>query len=274
MILFKQYNETYWSLINLNENIYRLGKKRGTIDCYPGFLVSEEEKNRVSLSRTKRRIKEICLCNDFEYFVTMTVSSKIKEYNRFDLEDCVDNCKKFMHKLKRKSSEFRFIFIIEEHKEGGYHFHGMMKNLPAYDIYKNKNGYLSSHILDGLGFNSFDKIYDYNKCCNYITKYITKKCLKTENNQIYFCSRGLNKPSEEIMINLDLKSIWGDNIYESEYCQKKDFDITKLSSEQKRKLLKFFNENDDYFSNDNNFITNWLQLFTNYCKFDNIKIHR
>ena len=234
MILFKQYNETYWSLINLNENIYRLGKKKNNIDMVPGFLVSEEEKNRISLSRTKRRIKEICLCNDFEYFVTMTVSSKIKEYNRFDLENCVDNCKKFMHKLKRKSNVFKFIFIIEEHKEGGYHFHGMMKGLPINDIYKNKNGYLSSHTLDGLGFNSFDKIEDYNKFCNYITKYITKKCLKTENNQIYFCSRGLNKPSEEIMINLDLKSIWGENIYENEYCQKKDFDISKLSSEQKQ----------------------------------------
>lgn len=270
MVLFKQYNDTYWSLINLNENIYRLRNKR-TIDYVPGFLVDEKEKERISLSRTKRRIKEICLCNNFEYFVTMTVSSKIKEYDRLDLENCVDNCKKFMHKLKRKNIDFKFIFVIEEHKNGGYHFHGMMKGLPQDDIYLNKYNYLSSHILDDLGFNSFSKIDDYNKCCNYITKYITKNCLRTENNQVYFCSRGLNRPSEELMIPIDLKKIF-DNVFENDYCQKKDFDITKLSEKQKLLLNRFFIENDEYFQNDNNNITNWLKLFTKFYNNGNIKI--
>lgn len=269
MVLLKQYNDSYWSLINLNDRIYT--RKKGKIHYVKNFLTSEEEKDRISLSRTKRRIKEICLCNDFEYFVTMTVSSKIKEYNRFDLENCVDNCKKFMHKLKRKSINFKFIFIIEEHKNGGYHFHGMLKNLPEGDIYLNKNNYLSSHILDGLGFNSFSKISDYNKCCNYITKYITKKCLKTENNQIYFCSRGLKKPSEELMIDKDLTQIF-ENVYQNEYIQKKDFDIGKLSQIQKRKLNEYFVENDEFFAKENNYITNWLQLFTNFNKYDNIRI--
>lgn len=273
MNVLKIYNDTQWSISSLNDDIYRKKKNKRTIDFVPGFLTDEKEKERVSLCRTKRRIKEICLCNDFEYFVTMTVSSKIEQYNRFDLEDCVDNCKKFMHKLKRKSNEFKFIFIIEEHKKGGYHFHGMMKNLPEGDIYTNQNGYLSSHILDGLGFNSFDKVQDYNRCCNYITKYITKNCLRTDNGQIYFCSRGLKKPQEEFMINQDLKQIFGDNVFENEYCQKKDFDITTLSEQQKLKLNRYFNENDEYFQNDDNCITNWLQLFTNFDSRFKMKIH-
>lgn len=273
MNVLKIYNDTYWSLINLNDNIYRVNKKKRRVDVVPGFFSTPEEKERVSLSRTKRRIKDICLCNDFEYFVTMTVSSKFDYYNRFDLEECVSNCKKFMHKLKRKSKDFKFIFIIEEHKKGGYHFHGFMKSLPENDIYTNENGYLSSHILDGLGFNSFDKIQDYNKCCNYITKYITKKCCKTENNQIYFCSRGLKKPKEEFMINQDLTEIF-EYVFQNDYCQKKDFDISRLSEKQKLKLNKYFNENDDFFANENNSITNWLQLFTRFNNYDNIKIHK
>ena len=115
MNVLKIYNDTYWSLLNLNDDIYRVKNKR--IHVSNNFLVSPEEKERISLSRSKRRIKEICLCNDFQYFVTMTVSSKLKECNRFDLENCVDNCKKFMHKLKRKSADFKFIFICEEHKK-------------------------------------------------------------------------------------------------------------------------------------------------------------
>lgn len=273
MNVLKIYNDKYWSLCNLNDNIYRLDKTKRKINVNPNFLKTPEEVERVSLSRTKRRIKDICLCNDFEYFVTMTVSSKFEYYNRFDLEECVSNCKKFMHKLKRKSKDFKFIFIIEEHKKGGYHFHGFMKCLPENDIYINENGYLSSHILDDLGFNSFDKIGDYNKACNYITKYITKKCCKTENNQLYFCSRGLRKPQEEFMINQDLTEIF-DKVFQNDYCQKVDFDISRLSEKQKRKLNQYFYENDLYFENENNNITNWLKLFTNFGAYDIIKIHK
>lgn len=183
MNILKIYNDTYWSLLNVNDDVFKKYEYKNDLKNYN---ISEEEKERISLSRSKRRIKDICLCNDFEYFVTMTVSSKIKEYNRFDLENCVDNCKKFMKKIQRKSKDFKYIYIIEEHKEGGYHFHGMMKNLPKDDIYINNNCYLSSHILDDLGYNSFTKINDYNKTCNYITKYITKKCCRTDNNQVFF----------------------------------------------------------------------------------------
>lgn len=183
MNILKIYNDTYWSLLNVNDEVFKKYEYKSNLKNYN---VSEEEKKRISLSRTKRRIKDICLCNNFQFFVTMTVSSKIKDYNRFDLENCVDNCKKIMHKLKRKSKDFKFIFIIEKHESGAYHFHGMMKNLPENDIYINKNGYMSSHIIDTLGFNSFSKIEDYNKACNYLTKYITKNCCRTDNNQIFF----------------------------------------------------------------------------------------
>ena len=259
MNILKIYNETYWSLINLNDNVFKVKNK--SVVTVPGFYSSDEEKERVSLSRTKRRIKEICLCNSFDYFVTMTVSSRFDYVNRFDLESCVDNIKKLMKKIKRKSIDFKFIYIIEQHKNGAYHFHGMMKNLPKDDIYTNENGYLSSHLLDELGFNSFSKINDYNKTCNYITKYISKSCIRTDNGQIYFCSRGLKKPSEEFMLDKDLRTIF-DDVYCSEYCQKKDFNISRLSEKQKLLLNRYFSENDEFFQNENNYITNWLKLFT------------
>lgn len=263
MNILKIYNETQWSLVSLNEQIYRVGKNRHGITA--DFLktpTDSAEVERISLSRTKRRIKEILLCNNFEYFATLTVSSKIPEYNRFDLEDCVDNIKKLMKKIKRNYSDFKYLYIIEEHKKGGYHFHGMIKGLPADVFYINKNGFLSCKLFDVLGFNSFDKIRDYNKCCNYITKYITKNCCRTENGQIYFCSRGLKKPSEELMIPCDLKNIFGE-CFENEYCQKKDFDVTRLSNKQKMLLNNYFAYNDEILQKDENIIKNWLQLFTN-----------
>lgn len=262
MNVLKIYNDTYWELLNLNDKIYDLQGKK--IIRLKNFHTSEEEKERISLSRTRRRIKEICLCNDFEYFVTMTVSSKIKEFNRFDLEDCVDHIKKIMKKIKRNSFDFKYIYIIEQHKNGAYHFHGMMKNLPKNDIYINENGYLSSHYLDELGFNSFSKIKEYNKCCSYISKYITKNCCRTENNQVYFCSRGLKKPDEELMLTHDLNKIFqGGEVFQNEYCQIKGFDITRLNSETAKRLNFYFKDNDEFFQKNNNYNTNLLNLLTN-----------
>lgn len=267
MNVLKIYNDTYWSLINLNDGIYRTGRRKG--GCKSPNNSTEEEIERVSISRTRRRIKDICLCNCFEYFGTLTVNSAYAD--RFHLQEVQEKMKKICHKLKRRNNEFRFIFITEKHQSGAFHFHGLFKSL---ELYTNKNGFLSSKAFDVLGFNSFSPIKDYNACCSYITKYITKNCIRNESGQIYFCSRGLKRPSEELMIPTDLTDIFGKNVFINEYCQKKDFDIQTLSDSQKKKLLAYFNQNDEFFKNDNNSITNWLKLFTNFNKYDNIRINQ
>lgn len=267
MNVLKIYNDTYWSLLNLNDGIYRVGRKKG--GCKSPNNSTKEEIERSSLSRSRRRIKDILLCNDFQYFATLTVDSK--NCDRFSLQEVQDNLKKICKKIKRNNSDFKYLFVTEKHENGAFHFHGMIKNLP---VYQNKYGYLSCTYFDELGYNSFSVIKDYNKAVNYILKYITKKCIRNENNQIFFCSRGLKRPSEELMIPTDLTEIFGKNVFINEYCQKKDFDIQTLSDSQKKKLLAYFNENDEYFSKDNNCITNWLKLFTNFNKYDNIRINQ
>lgn len=260
-----------WSLCRIPDNVlYKREHKRRNIHFSDWLdentITDSEEIERISLSRTKSRIKEICLNNDFEYFGTITVNSK--NCNRFDLNDVQDKMKKICHKLYRKCekhNKFKFIFITETHKNGAYHFHGMFKNFPKDDIYLNKNNYLSSHMFDLLGFNSFDVIKDYTACCHYITKYITKDCIKNENNQIYFCSRGLKRADYEYMIDEDLQKIFPNKkIFCNKYCQKVDFDISRLNSVHARNLNNFFAFNDETFNNDNNSITNWLHLLTNY----------
>ncbi len=264
-----RYNDTYWSLVSLPDEVFKKGKR------HQKSIVStdKDEVERISLSRSKNSIKELCLCNDFEYFITLTVSSKFDYYNRYDLEDCVDNIKKLMKAYKRKSSDFKYIYIIEQHKDKAYHFHGMVKGILEDDIYKNKDGFLSSKFFDKLGRNSFDKIKDYNKCCSYITKYITKSCCRTDSGRVYFCSRGLKRAEEELMIDTDLNTIF-DNVFQNDYCQKKDFDITRLSEQQKLKLNRYFNLNDEILQQDNNYITNYLKLFTNFYNNYNIRVHK
>lgn len=267
MVSLRIYNETYWSLCSFNDDILKVGRKGKKYKNY-SITSSEEEIERISLSRTKRNIKEICLCNDFEYFFTCTVNSEYAD--RFHLQEVQDKMKKICKKIRRKNESFKYIFITEKHKDGAFHFHGMCKSI---ELYRNEWGYLSSKDFDTLGYNSFSIIKDYNACCSYITKYITKSCVKNENNQIYFCSRGLKKAQVEYMIDQDLSKIF-DNLFENEYCQKKDFCIDQLSREQKMKLNDYFTKNDEILQQDNNYITNWLNLFTNYYKNGNIIIHK
>lgn len=175
-------------------------------------ITNKEELERISLSRTKRNIKELCLCNNFKYFVTLTVNSK--NADRFSLQECQDKLKRLIKnysmRFSRRKQKFHYILITEKHKDGAFHFHGLFSDLLDTDLYTNEFGYLSSHFFDEqLGFCSFSEIKDILKCANYITKYITKDCIKNEHNQIYMCSKrfvacgGLRPPRTRLATKLN-----------------------------------------------------------------------
>ena len=98
-------------------------------------ITSDSEIERISLSRTKRNIKELALCNNFEYFATITINSK--NCDRYSLIEAQKLLRKNLYKIKRKNNNFKYLFITEKHKDGAFHFHGLVANIP---LYINKNG--------------------------------------------------------------------------------------------------------------------------------------
>ena len=222
------YNDTNFRIVKVkscrNSGFEEIKKKNNFID------VNCEEVQKCSLSRTKRNIRELALCNDFEYFATFTVNSE--KCDRYSLNDVQKKLKKVLHKIKRNNKDFAFLIITEKHKDGAFHFHGLIKGIS--DLYVNNNGYLSSMIFDNeLGFNSFSKIKDYTKCCNYILKYITKDCIKNSHNQIYISSRGLKKATKEEFSYIDFVPS-----FTNEFVEIKDFTVDSLS---KAELLYLIN---------------------------------
>lgn len=209
-------------------------------------VTNQEEIERISLSRTKRKIKEICLCNNFKYFVTLTIDSK--NADRFSLQECQDKLSKlikaYSKRFSRRNMKFHYILITEKHKNGAFHFHGLFSDLLQNDIYINNNNYISSHFFDeNLGFCSFSPIKDILKCSNYITKYITKYCIKNEHNQIYICSKGLLRaevydlPARELSFEYGVtENFW---TYSNDYCKIKDFHYNDLND--KDKMFLFYN---------------------------------
>lgn len=91
--------------------------------------VDKDESQRVSLSRSKRFIREISLCNDFTHFVTLTVNKEMCD--RYNIDVCQEHLKDILHNYqricKRQNNDFKYILITEKHKDGAFHFHGLMK---------------------------------------------------------------------------------------------------------------------------------------------------
>ena len=112
---------------------------------------------------------------------------------------------------------------------------------------KGQDIYYLNFFDEKMGYCTLTKIKDYEKCCNYITKYITKDCIKNEKGTIYISSRGLRKASN---IHVpDVSPITGFD-YENEFIFLKDYNLNNLSSSQSldivgsQTLIKLYNNYD------------------------------
>lgn len=220
--------DTKCYLYNYNGSNFRICKlnacrNKGYEDIDKKNVTCKSEVDRISLSRTRRNIRELALCNNFEYFCTITVSSA--KCDRYSLDEVQDNLRKCLRNIRNSSNNFKYLIITEKHKDGAFHFHGLMSGLS--DLYVNKYGYLSSSKLDTLGFNSFSKIESLDKVSNYILKYITKDCVRNSKNQVYISSRGLKK-AERTELNPNISNI--DYSYTNDYCSILDFTVNNESN--------------------------------------------
>lgn len=236
--------ETKFFLYQYNDHNLRVVKQKyarnkGFEDIkINGDKVDKDEVERISISRTRRNIRELALCNAFEYFATITLDCK--KCDRYSLDECQQLLRRKLKTLKQYNKNFAYLFITEKHKDGAFHFHGLIKGID--NFYTNEYGYLSHKLFDTMGFNSFSKIRDYNKCCNYITKYITKDCVKNDAGTVYISSRGLKKASRYQICNPGI-----DYQYENDFVAIKDYNIEQTDKSTLLSLLTITQENSHIF---------------------------
>lgn len=224
-------------LYNFNGRFFRVCsikacREKGFEDISCKKKTDKEEVNRISLSRTRRNIRELALCNDFEYFCTLTVNSV--KCDRYSLDEVQDNLRKCLRNIRNHSDNFNYLIITEKHKDGAFHFHGLMSGVS--DLYFNKYGYMSCSKLDVLGFNSFSEIQSLEKVSNYILKYITKDCVKNSKNQVYISSRGLKK-AERSELNTNINNDINFS-YSNDFVDILDFDVQNCSRDFLLKIMK------------------------------------
>lgn len=156
---------------------------------------NDNEKLCNNVARARTKLFDYAMSNKFEYFVTITVNP---EHDRQDLEWLRKVTNQIIRDLRRKyHTEFKYILIPEQHKDGSWHMHGLFDSSFGVDFYINDYGYMSWASYDKIGFSSISKIHDYVACIKYITKYVKKDFEKREKGKhLYFCSNNLNTSIE------------------------------------------------------------------------------
>ena len=216
-----------------------------------------------SAMRSKKTIRDYALCNDWDYFYTITLDKKnVKD--RTSVETNLNKLLKFFDNFKqRKGKDLKYIIVIEHHKKlekngkHAIHFHGLIKlsenfkknnplNFPVkvdgsfklksyIDKYDNKIFYTESPLIrKSFGMNTFTAIYNSHEFLSYyISKYITKMDLtELETKQRFYKSQLLNKPEltnyddlDDIVLDFTYRFIRKgvEPVYINNWCEKYKF---------------------------------------------------
>ena len=142
-------------------------------------------KKRASVARSMRRarvrVRDLGMCNDFKFFVTLTLDqSKI---DRYDPKEIIRHLN---HWLDNNVRRFGLIYVLvpEHHKDGAIHFHGFFNDaLEAVDSgHKDRKGHTIYNLPGwGWGFSTGIKLYGEKAAAvAYVCKYISKEYSKEQ----------------------------------------------------------------------------------------------
>lgn len=195
-------------------------------------LVSDS-KFESSLSRSRRVVRDLALCNPFEYFCTFTFdSSKVDRYN---LSECSKKLRQFFNNYKKRyAADFKYLIIPEFHSDRAVHFHGLCSGFADGDltipdfIFKrfmddvvlvpNTKKYVSwVRYENTFGHFNCSRIKDRDRVAFYICKYIMKDPAVTDKgHNLFMCSQGLKRP--ELVFGVYDVPLLFEATFENEFC--------------------------------------------------------
>lgn len=165
---------------------------------------TKEENQESSLRRTKRKVSDYILCNNFEIFATFTFKD-----DRQNIDRCKSKMQDWLDNQKKRYGKFQYIIVPEFHKDGkSLHFHALIMNYsgqleravnPNTGKFVKKGG-RDVYTFPGYqsGFSNARKIdsdpESRAKLANYLGKYITKDMPLFPGKKRYWNSRDLSVP--------------------------------------------------------------------------------
>lgn len=168
-----------------------------------------DEKLDCNISRARSKIFEYAACNEWQYFVNLTLDKK--KYDRHNLKEYISSLTQWLRNYKRKhNTEIQYLFIPEQHQDGAWHIHGLINGIPDKELKPFIEGKHPQKLIDKgylnwdaysqkFGYVSVGKIQNHEAVSKYLTKYISKD-MSSNNRELgahlYYCSNGLNLAAE------------------------------------------------------------------------------
>ena len=255
----KQYTLNKYKLVTLKKSVKVAGYEEEKSILYDVENKNNrnvnDEKLQNNIIRAKNKIYEYALCNNFEYFVTLTLDSK--KMNRDNINEYIKKLSQYIRDIRKSTGEkIEYVLIPERHADGeNWHMHGLMKNLQdlrEYNAnenipkkmkdkikkYREENLYLYEWVgySKKFGFNCIEPIRNQEACSRYITKYINKNLdtdmgITEKNKKKYYCSRGLRTAKNIKKGVIPTQDIIYD--FENEYCKIKWLNIIEADEIEK-----------------------------------------
>lgn len=172
-----------------------------------------------SANRAKNSIYNYARGNVWEWFITLTFSKD--KVDRYNYEECSNKLRNWLSNMrKRYAKDLKYLVVPEQHKDGAWHFHGLLSNTGGmrFDMACNKHTGVILETKSGLpifnfgnyklGFSTATQITDTAKASSYITKYITKElCANTKGFRRFYPSNNLDLPTKSFYFILDKEKI-------------------------------------------------------------------
>lgn len=193
------YSDSYYKDTDFNENKKLGGSAK---EWRTPEMIEQDKKHseHMNLVRTRNKIKDYCLSNDFDMFWTLTFGTE-----RDSDERCFQRMNDWLKNRKKKYGRFDYIFIPERHKDGCIHFHGVTGGFKGkmVDSGVRDKGHIVYNCSDWrFGFSTITKVRSRKKTASYITKYVTKQLSQDivgKGKKKYWSSQGLRLPVERLL---------------------------------------------------------------------------
>ena len=157
-----------------------------------------QARQRANRERSQRRarvaVHDLGLCNDWAFFVTLTLDPR-----RIDRYDPVEVLRHLNHWLDNhvRRDGLAYVLVPEHHRDGAIHFHGFFNDaLPAVDSgHKDKGGHCVYNLPSwGWGFSTAIRLYgDRRAAVGYCCKYVAKQREKI-GGRWYYSGGKLRRP--------------------------------------------------------------------------------
>ncbi len=178
------------------------GKKTKEVNGFEDLIIrhaAQEENETRSYNRTKNKIHEYSRCVNWEKFITFTFNEE--KVDRYNFDECSRVVRQWLHNQRRNAPELQYLLVPETHKDGAFHFHGLLANTGNMKFKDSGKRTKDKRVVYNMstwsyGFTTAVDVYNTHGVSKYIGKYITKElCGLTKSKNRYFVSSNMPKPS-------------------------------------------------------------------------------